>query len=77
VILVIDDEPDIEFLFRQNFRRDLRAGRFGMDFARSAAQALEACCRDWRPAVRSHFFGHQYAWDERPRYAAAYARAPA
>ena len=41
LILVVDDEPDVEALFRQQFRRDLRAARFMMDFARSAAQALE------------------------------------
>ena len=27
-ILVVDDEPDVESLFRQQFRRDLRSGRF-------------------------------------------------
>ena len=41
LILVVDDEPDVEALFRQQFRRDLRAARFTMDFARSGAQALE------------------------------------
>ena len=41
LILVVDDEPDVEALFRQQFRRDLRAARFIMDFALSAAQALE------------------------------------
>jgi CheY-like chemotaxis protein len=40
LILVVDDEPDVEELFRQQFRRDLRAGRFTMEFARSAAEAL-------------------------------------
>jgi CheY-like chemotaxis protein len=40
LILVVDDEPDIELLFRQQFRRDLRDGRFDMEFARSAAAAL-------------------------------------
>ncbi|MGM4921343.1 response regulator [Tardiphaga sp. 804_B3_N1_9] len=40
LVLVVDDEPDLEALFRQNFRRDLRARRFIMDFAGSAAQAL-------------------------------------
>ena len=40
LILVVDDEPDIEALFRQQFRRDLRTHRFGMDFALSAADAL-------------------------------------
>ena len=40
LILVVDDEPDVEMLFRQQFRRDLRAGRFTMEFAQSAASAL-------------------------------------
>jgi len=40
LILVVDDEPDVEALFRQQFRRDLRANRFAMDFAQSAAAAL-------------------------------------
>jgi CheY-like chemotaxis protein len=40
LVLVVDDEPDIEALFRQQFRRDLRAQRFVMDFAISAADAL-------------------------------------
>ena len=40
LVLVVDDEPDIEALFRQQFRRDLRAQRFVMDFANSAADAL-------------------------------------
>lgn len=41
LILVVDDEPDVEILFRQHFRRDLRAGRFSMDFAQSAPIALQ------------------------------------
>ena len=41
LILVIDDEPDVEALFRQRFRRDLRAGRFTMEFAQSAPVALQ------------------------------------
>jgi CheY-like chemotaxis protein len=40
LILVVDDEPDVEMLFRQQFRRDLRAGRFTMEFAQSAPAAL-------------------------------------
>jgi CheY-like chemotaxis protein len=40
LVLVVDDEPDIEALFRQQFRRDLRAQRFLMDFANSAPDAL-------------------------------------
>ena len=41
LILVIDDEPDVEVLFRQQFRRDLRAGRFVMEFAQSGPAALQ------------------------------------
>ena len=41
LILVVDDESDVEMLFRQQFRRDLRAGRFAMEFARSADRALQ------------------------------------
>ena len=40
-ILVVDDEPDVENLFRQQFRRDIRSGRFTMEFAASAPEALE------------------------------------
>ena len=40
LILVVDDEPDVEALFRQQFRRDIRDGRFTMDFAQSAGSAL-------------------------------------
>ena len=40
LVLVVDDEPDVEALFRQQFRRDLRSQRFMMDFANSATDAL-------------------------------------
>jgi len=40
LVLVVDDEPDVEALFRQQFRKDLRAQRFVMDFANSASDAL-------------------------------------
>jgi CheY-like chemotaxis protein len=45
LILVVDDEPDVEMLFRQQFRRDLRTGRFIMEFAQSAPAALQ-CISD-------------------------------
>jgi CheY-like chemotaxis protein len=41
LILVVDDEPDVEMLFRQHFRRDLRAERFAMEFAQSGDMALQ------------------------------------
>jgi CheY-like chemotaxis protein len=40
LILVVDDEADVEELFRQQFRRDIRDGRFVIEFALSAAEAL-------------------------------------
>jgi len=40
-IFVVDDEPDVESMFRQHFRRDLRSGRFMIEFALSAPDALE------------------------------------
>ncbi len=41
LVLVVDDEADVEVLFRQQFRRELRAGRFNMEFAQSAGVALQ------------------------------------
>ena len=41
LILIVDDESDVEMLFRQQFRRELRAGLFRMDFALSAVSALQ------------------------------------
>jgi len=41
LVLVVDDEPDVEILFRQQFRRELRSERFTMEFAQSAAAALQ------------------------------------
>ena len=40
LVLVVDDEPDIELLFKQQFRHDIRAGRFTMEFAQNAPSAL-------------------------------------
>ncbi len=41
LVLVVDDEPDVEVLFRQHFRHDLRAGRFTMEFAQSGLAGLQ------------------------------------
>ncbi|GHF64241.1 response regulator [Seohaeicola zhoushanensis] len=42
LILVVDDEADVETLFRQHFRRELKARAFDMQFAQSAEAALSA-----------------------------------
>jgi CheY-like chemotaxis protein len=39
-VLVVDDEPDVEALFRQQFRREVRQGLYKLDFALSALAAL-------------------------------------
>ena len=40
LILVVDDEPDVEALFRQQFRRDIRDGRFTMNFCAISRQRI-------------------------------------
>ena len=39
-VLVVDDEPDVEMLFRRQFRREVREGLYTLDFALSAVAAL-------------------------------------
>ena len=40
-VLVVDDEPDVETLFRQQFRREVREGLYTLDFALSGKAALD------------------------------------
>ena len=40
-VLIVDDEPDVETMFRQQFRREVREGLYTLDFALSGAVALE------------------------------------
>ncbi|MCE1189777.1 MAG: SpoIIE family protein phosphatase [Ignavibacteria bacterium] len=40
-VLVVDDEPDLEILVRQNFRRKIRAGEMEFVFAQNGKIALE------------------------------------
>jgi sigma-B regulation protein RsbU (phosphoserine phosphatase) len=39
-ILVVDDEPDVELLIRQRFRRKIREGGFHFEFALNGEEAL-------------------------------------
>lgn len=41
-VLVVDDEPDVELLMRQRFRRHVRDGVYRFVFARDGEEALEA-----------------------------------
>ena len=38
---MVDDEPDAEILFRQNFRREIRKGIYDFLFAQSGEAALD------------------------------------
>jgi CheY-like chemotaxis protein len=50
-ILIVDDEPDIATLFRQQFRREIRDGVYVLHFALSAAEALERLASDIEPQL--------------------------
>lgn len=50
-ILIVDDEHDVELLFRQKFRRELRNGDFELIFAFSAQEALDFLNLDNPPKV--------------------------
>lgn len=39
--LVVDDEKDVEMLFRQRFRKEVRSGMIELEFALSGQEALE------------------------------------
>ena len=51
LILAVDDEADVEMLFRQQFRRDLRAGRFVMEFVQSAPAALQRITNETKASL--------------------------
>src|SRR5262245_43186920 len=40
-ILVVDDEPDLELLVRQKFRKQIRAEEYEFAFARNGVEALQ------------------------------------
>src|SRR5262249_42982343 len=40
-ILIVDDEPDLELLIRQRFRRQIREGAYQFAFARNGQEALD------------------------------------
>ena len=40
-IMVVDDEKDVEFLFRQEFRKEIKQGLVDLCYAFSGSEALE------------------------------------
>ncbi len=45
-ILVVDDEPDLELLIRQRFRKQIRSGEYTFAFARNGEEALQELKKD-------------------------------
>lgn len=45
-ILIVDDEPDLELLIRQKFRRHIREGKFEFSFAGNGQEALAKLDQD-------------------------------
>ena len=50
-ILIVDDERDVETLFRQKFRKELRKGPLDMRFAFSGQEALDILGNEDPPEV--------------------------
>jgi CheY-like chemotaxis protein len=50
-ILVVDDEPDVADLFRQQFRREVRDGTYVVHFASSGAAALRLLAGEIEPTL--------------------------
>jgi CheY-like chemotaxis protein len=50
-ILVVDDEPDVAELFRQQFRREVRQAQYVMHFASSGEDALAKLGEGIRPQL--------------------------
>jgi CheY-like chemotaxis protein len=50
-ILVVDDEPDVADLFRQQFRREARQGTYVLHLAYSGEQALDKLAAGIEPQL--------------------------
>jgi CheY-like chemotaxis protein len=50
-ILVVDDERDVETLFRQKFRKEIKGGKLELAFAFSGKEALEILSSEHPPKV--------------------------
>ena len=50
-ILIVDDEKDVEMLFRQKFRKEIKSGEIDLVFAFSGNEALEVLESSHPPEV--------------------------
>lgn len=53
--LIVDDEKDVEMLFRQKFRKEIRSGLIELEFALSGQKALDIL-RSHRPPEVMYIF---------------------
>lgn len=49
-ILIVDDEPDVEVLMKQRFRKQIREKKFDLSFAHNGVEALEVLAKE--PSIR-------------------------
>ncbi len=50
-ILIVDDEKDVEMLFRQKFRKEVKSGMLELAFAFSGEEALQVLGSEHPPKV--------------------------
>ena len=50
-VLVVDDEEDVQWLFKQRFRRDIKAGHLAFHFAFSGEEALDYLRQDGAASI--------------------------
>jgi DNA-binding NtrC family response regulator len=50
-ILIVDDETDVEILFRQKFRKEIKSGSISLSFAFSGQEALDFLSNENPPQV--------------------------
>ncbi|WP_296704230.1 response regulator [Algoriphagus sp.] len=50
-ILIVDDETDVEILFRQKFRKEIKSGSISLSFAFSGQEALDFLSKENPPQV--------------------------
>ena len=50
-VLVVDDEEDVQWLFKQRFRRNIKAGRLAFHFVFSGEEALRYLKQDGTASI--------------------------
>ena len=50
-VLVVDDERDVQWLFKQHFRREIKAGRLAFHFVFSGEEAVRYLTQDGTASI--------------------------